>query len=368
MSHVLVVRLDNAGDVLVAGPAVRAVAAGADRVTLVCGPHGAAAGELLPGVDEVVTWGCPWIDPSPAPVEPAHMDALVELVRMLAPDRALVLTSFHQSPLPTALLLRLAGVPWVGAASTDYPGSLLDLRHQPPDDLHEVERALSLVRAAGYELPDGDDGRLAVRPPQAPWLPWVASAPWSDGFVVLHPGASVPARAWPEHRWQELARLLSDRGRQVVVTGGPGERALTARVAAAYGSGDVLDLGGQTTLGELAGVLGAASVVVAANTGPAHLAAAVRTPVVSLFAPTVPFERWRPWGVPVVALGRGDAPCRGTRVTTCPFPGHPCLTSVAASEACQAVEALAPQRRPSLASPEPLEDRAVRQTVPGGTS
>ena len=368
MSHVLVVRLDNAGDVLLAGPAVRAVAAGAERVTMVCGPHGAAAGELLPGVDEVVTWSCPWIDPRPEPVERGHVDQLVDTVRALAPDRALVLTSFHQSPLPTALLLRLAGVPWVGAASTDYPGSLLDLRHRPPDGLHEVERALSLVRAAGYELPEGDDGRLAVLPPPKPWLPWVASLPWSDDFVVLHPGASVPARAWPEHRWTELARLLSERGRRVVVTGGPAERALTARVAAAYGSGDVVDLGGRTPLGELAGVLRAASVVVAANTGPAHLAAAVGTPVASLFAPTVPFERWRPWGVPVVVLGRGDAPCRDTRVTACPFPGHPCLTSVTANEALQAVESLAPQRRPSRSSPDPLGDGALSQTVPGGMS
>lgn len=368
MSHVLVVRLDNAGDVLLAGPAVRAVAAGAERVTLVCGPHGAAAGELLPGVDEVVTWSCPWIDREPGPVEPLHLDALVERVRALAPERALVLTSFHQSPLPTALLLRLAGVPWVGAASTDYPGSLLDLRHQPPDGLHEVERGLSLVRAAGYELPEGDEGRLAVRPRPTSGLPWAASDPWQEDFVVLHPGASVPARAWPEDRWQELARLLSDRGRRVVVTGGPGERALTAAVAAAYGPGDVVDLGGHTSFGELAGVLRAASVVVAANTGPAHLAAAVGTAVVSLFAPTVPWERWRPWGVPVAALGRGDAPCRGTRVTTCPFPGHPCLTSVTASEALHALESIAPQGLPFRGTPDPLGDRTVRQTVPGGMS
>lgn len=367
-SHVLVVRLDNAGDVLLAGPAIRAVAAGAERVTLVCGPHGAAAGELLPGVDEVVTWSCPWIDPRPEPVEQEHLDELVDTVRVLSPDLALVLTSFHQSPLPTALLLRLAGVPWVGAASGDYPGSLLDLRHQPPDGLHEVERALSLVRAAGYELPDGDDGRLAVRPPPNPQFPWRVSRAWSDGYVVLHPGASVPARAWPEHRWLDLARVLSDRGLRVVVTGAPGERALTARVAAAYGSGDVMDLGGRTSLGELSGVLRAASVVVAANTGPAHLAAAVGTPVVSLFAPTVPFERWRPWGVPIVVLGRGDAPCRDTRVTTCPFPGHPCLTSVTAAEVLRAVESFAPQRRPSRLSPGPLRDTALSQIVQGGMS
>jgi len=360
VTHVLVVRLDNAGDVLLAGPAVRAVAARADRVTLLCGPHGTAAAGLLPGVDAVRTWHCPWIDPAPDRVSAEHVDELVTTVRALAPDRALVLTSFHQSPLPTALVLRLAGVPWVGAASDDYPGSLLDLRHRPPEGLHEVERALSLAAAAGFPLPEGDDRRLAVRAQPCPPLPW------AENFVVLHPGASVPARAWPERRWQELGRLLADRGRRVVVTGGPAERALTGAVAAAYGPGDVVDLGGRTSLGELAGVLAAASAVVAANTGPAHLAAAVGTPVVSLFAPTVSFEGWRPWGVPVIALGRGDSECRGTRVAECPFPGHPCLSSVTATEAARAVDALAPQTSMSPSAGVSGMPVALVETVRGG--
>jgi ADP-heptose:LPS heptosyltransferase len=358
VTHALVVRLDNAGDVLLAGPAVRAVAAGSERVTLVCGPHGAEAGDLLPGVDTVLRWCCPWIDPRPDPVSAAHVEDLVTAVRAMAPDRALVLTSFHQSALPTALLLRLAGVTWIGAASEDYPGSLLDLRHRPPDGLHEVERSLSLAHAAGYPLPEGDDGRLAVKQPARSELPWAAGS-----YVALHPGASVPARAWPAHRWQELARLLATRGRRVVVTGGPAERALTASVATAYGSGDVVDLGGRTSLAQLAGVLGDASVVVASNTGPAHLAAAVGTPVVSLFAPTVSYQSWRPWGVPVAVLGRGDAPCRGSRVTACPYPGHPCLSSVTADEAAAAVESLAPSRTFPTSSTPPREPDSLARTV-----
>ncbi|MER6925817.1 glycosyltransferase family 9 protein, partial [Streptomyces spiralis] len=73
-------------------------------------------------------------------------------------------------------------------------------------------------------------------------------------------------------------------------------------------------------------------------TGPAHLAAAVGTPVVSLFAPVVPAERWRPYGVPYVLLGNQDAPCAGSRARTCPVPGHPCLESVTAHDVLAAVE------------------------------
>jgi ADP-heptose:LPS heptosyltransferase len=331
VSHTLVVRLDNAGDVLLAGPAVRAVAASSDRVTMLVGPNGASAARLLPGVDEVLEWRCPWIDAEPPPVERDDLDGLVATLAGHRFDRALVLVSFHQSPLPTALLLRMAGVPWVGAVSVDYPGSLLDLRHQVEDQLPEAERALSLAEAAGFALPAGDDGALAVRRP----LPDVSGLLPPDAYVVLHPGTSVPARAWPVGHYAEAAQLLTERGFQVVVTGAPSERALTAEVVA---DTPALDLGGRTSLAELAAVLDAADVVVVGNTGPAHLAAAVRTAVVSLFAPTVPAVRWAPYRVPVVLLGDQDGPCRDTRVTRCPFEGHPCLTTVGAGDVLRAVE------------------------------
>jgi ADP-heptose:LPS heptosyltransferase len=326
---VLIARLDAAGDVLLQGPLVRAVAHAADRVVFLAGPAGAEAAELLPGVDEVWTWRCPWIDPAPQALDPDDIADLTARVRGLAPDEALISTSFHQSPLPLALVLRTAGVPRISAISVDYPGSLLDVRHRVDDDLPEAERALSLARAAGFDLPPGDDGRLRVRHPLPP-------VPHEPGYVVLHPGASVPARAWPPGHCAEAVEALADAGHRVLVTGGPGERALTAAVAGTRG----VDLGGRTTLAEMAAVLDGAAAVVVGNTGPAHLAAAVGTPVVSLFAPVVPAERWAPYGVPAVLLGDQSAPCRGTRARRCPVPGHPCLSSVTPGDVVAAVEKL----------------------------
>jgi ADP-heptose:LPS heptosyltransferase len=337
---VLVARLDNAGDVLLQGPLVRAVAHGADRVVFLAGPAGAAAAELLPGVDEVWTWACPWILGDPPPVDAGDLAALTDRVRALAPDEAVVSTSFHQSPLPLALLLRTAGVRRISAISVDYPGSLLDVRHGVDDDLPEPERALSLARAAGFELPPGDDGRLALRRPLPP-------AGHEPGYVVVHPGASVPARAWPARRCAEAVEALADAGYRVLVTGGPDERELTASVAGSRG----VDLGGATTLAGMAALLDGAAAVVVGNTGPAHLAAAVGTPVVSLFAPVVPAVRWAPYGVPTVLLGDQSAPCRDTRARECPVPGHPCLTSVTAHDVVAAVEELATVQQTAVAPP-----------------
>jgi ADP-heptose:LPS heptosyltransferase len=326
---VLVARLDNAGDVLLAGPAVRAVTARAERVVMLTGPHGKAAAQLLPGVDQVIEWCAPWIDPDPAPVTAGHIAVLHDAVRTQQPHAALLLTSFHQSPLPLALLLRLAGLAWIGAISEDYPGSLLDLRHRVEGDLPEAQRSLNLARAAGYPLPAGDDGRLAVRRP----LPAVAHLTGATGYVVVHPGASASAREWPAQHCAQSVRALAAAGHRVIVTGSARERHLTAEVAGHTG----VDLGGRTDLLTLAAVLDGACVVVAGNTGPAHLAAAVGTPVVSLFAPVVPAARWAPYGVPTVLLGDQQAPCQDTRARHCPVPGHPCLSGVAPAEVVDAV-------------------------------
>ncbi|MET8796514.1 glycosyltransferase family 9 protein [Nocardia sp. NPDC004568] len=330
--RVLVARMDNVGDVLLAGPCIRAVAAHAESVTLLAGPRGRAGADLLPGVDRVLTWCAPWIDPEPPAVTATGIDAFVAELRGLRFDRALILTSFHQSPLPLALVLRMAGVRWIGAISEDYPGSLLDLRHRVSGDPPEAERALSLAAAAGFRLPPGDDGRLAVRGP----LPDVGHLTGDPGYVVVHPAASVPARQLSTARSAAVVAALADAGYRVLVTGAAADRPCTGRVA-----GDrARDLGGTTTLPELAAVLRDASVVVAPNTGPAHLAAAVGTPVVSLFAPVVPAARWAPYGVPVAILGDQEAPCRDSRARECPIPGHPCLESVSPDDVVLAVKEL----------------------------
>jgi len=331
-SRVLVVRSDALGDVLLTGPAIRAVADRASHVTMLCGPRGRAAADMLPGIDEVLEWTVPWIEPRPSAVDADDVAALVKRIGVAEFDQAVVFTSFHQSPLPMALLLRLAGVPSTAAISEDYPGALLDVRHAVPDDVHEVERALSLAAAAGYPRPLGDDGHLRITSD----LPDMTTLIGAERYVVVHPGTSVPARAAPPSLSAGVVEALAASGRRVLVTGERGDAALTAHVAGATG----VDLGGRTDLRGLAAVLAGADCVVVGNTGPAHLAAAVGTPVVSLFAPTVPYERWRPYGVPVVRLGRADALCRDTRAQLCPVFLHPCLSTLEIRDVVAAVEEL----------------------------
>ncbi|MFF5076921.1 HAD-IIIA family hydrolase [Actinoplanes sp. NPDC000266] len=324
---VLVVRSDSAGDVLVTGPAIRAVAHGARRVVLLCGPRGRGAAELLPGVDEIVEWRLPWIDAEPGAVDADEMAALTQRLRDVGADEAVVFTSFHQSALPLALLLRLAGVGRITAISDDYPGSLLDVRHRVPAGIPEAERARSVAAAAGFGLPPGDDGSLRVTG---------ARHQGGGDYVVVHPGASCEARSCPPETMRRIVAGLAAAGHRVLVTGGSGERAL-----AAYVSGGVGVEVGRTSFREMADLLAGASCLVVGNTGPAHLAAAVGTPVVSLYAPTVPYGQWGPYRVPNVRLGDAGAPCRATRATLCPVAGHPCLSDIEPARVVAAVRLLA---------------------------
>ena len=159
--------------------------------------------------------------------------------------------------------------------------------------------------------------------------------------MVLHPSASVPARRPSAARAAAIGTALAGAGHRVVLTGSAAEAELAAGCSSRREPvGTWSTCAGGPDLPMLAAVLAGADVVVAPNTGAAHLAAAVGTPVVSLFAPVVPAARWAPYGVPAIVLGDQRAPCAGSRARACPVPGHPCLDGIWPAAVVAAVAAL----------------------------
>jgi ADP-heptose:LPS heptosyltransferase len=331
MTRRLVVRLDNVGDVLLAGPAVRAVAASGGKVVMMTSSRAAAAAKILPAVDQVITFDAPWVPLDADEFHPARISRVVDHVAAIELDEALVLTSFHQSPLPMALLLRMAGVRRVAATCIDYPGSLLDIRHPYVDEHHEVTQALSLCAAAGHRLPASDDGELRLQ------LPACTVELPGEAYVVVHPGASVPARGLPPERAADAVQALVSNGFDVAVTGSAAERTLARKVAAAAPADNVHVYAGETDLAQFAHLVAHAEAVICGNTAAVHVAAAVGTPVVEAFAPVVPAHRWRPWMVPHVLLGSLDIGCAGCRARVCPVAGQPCLRPFTAAAVLDAL-------------------------------
>ena len=366
--HVLCVRLDALGDVLMCTPAMRALRAQHPerRLTLLTSPAGAALAPYLDDVDAAIAYEAPWMKSSAALQPEQHRDWIATLAGQRF-DAAVIFTCYSQSALPAALLCQLAGIPLRLAYCREKPYQLLTDWIADPEPgamvRHEVQRQLDLVRHVGAEIADE---RLAFTPAPADVeavcerLRGIGIDP--DGrWLVLHPGASAPSRRYPAHHWHSLVRELVERvGCPLVFTGAAHEAALIAQIGAsgapgasvmagapgipgAGGAAPIHSFAGQLHIGELGALLSQASLVVSNNTGPAHLAAAVGAPVVDLYALTNP--QHTPWRVPSRVLNH-DVDCRNCERSICPQGHHDCLEKLAPSQIADAVCSLLKQTEP----------------------
>jgi lipopolysaccharide heptosyltransferase II len=343
--EILCVRLDTIGDVLMTGPAMRALrSAVADaRLTLLTSAPGAAAAALLPEVDATIVYEAPWMKRERDPGSAADR-AVVELLRGRGFELAVIFTVYTQSPLPAALLCHLSDIPRRAAHCRENPYGLLTdwVREPEPERLmrHEVRRQLDLVAALGVPAPDAPLSiDVPARAREAARAALAAARidrgrPWA----VVHPGASAPSRRYPPERWAAACRTLrTDHGVQLVFTGDEGEAALTERAAAGTGP----SLAGRLDLAELAALIEAAPLLLAGNTGPVHLAAATETPVVDVYALTNP--QHTPWMTPSRVLSN-DVPCRWCRGSVCREGHHLCLRGVEPGQVVRAALELLVQR------------------------
>ncbi|HET9014034.1 MAG TPA: glycosyltransferase family 9 protein, partial [Thermomicrobiaceae bacterium] len=161
-------------------------------------------------------------------------------------------------------------------------------------------------------------------------------------LVVLHPGCSMPARTYPWELYAEVAGLLARRlGATVALTGTEDERELVARVwwrIDPRWRRAALQLAGELDFPAFCALVDTADLTITNNTGPMHVAAALKTPVVALFALTNPPEQWGPWQVPHRQLYH-DVPCRICYSRVCPH-GHECLRLVEPAMVVAAAEEL----------------------------
>ena len=355
--RVLCVRLDNLGDLLMTTPALAAVRHTLPRahITLLTSPSAAAAAPHLPMVDAVWPFAAPWCA---QPDIDGRLDGReLTLIAELASarfDAALIFTVCTQSALPAALVCRMAGIPVRVAHSRENAYGLLThalpetdavlpglpIAEQQQRARHEVQRQLDLSAALGLHTPD-DRLRFAVHAAdrvrvrqQLQHAGLSAGAP----YAVLHPGATAASRRWPPASFGSAAAQLAARGCAVVFAGSSGDaawadEALQAVPPRLRQDPGVVSLAGTQTLGELAALIAGAEVVVANNSAAAHLAAAVDTPVVDLYALTNP--QHTPWRVAAHVLHH-DVPCRWCLKSVCPEGHHACLRGVAPEQAVSA--------------------------------
>lgn len=316
LQHVLLLRTDHLGDMLLTLPMATAIKAALPqcRVTVLASAANAVAAQHHPHVDHVE------VDPQEAKGSNLRgVTTLAARLRSLACDAAVVV---HPTP-RLAVAVFLSRIPMrVGTAFRAYSVLFTHRlrQHRRHSDRHESALNLELLLPLGIR---------AQAPVQGLWQSTeedkhaVAEVLrrydlQPGAFVVLHPGNAGSTMNWAPQQYSALGRKLTERGVRVVVSGGPREVELANQVAKDIGPLAV-SLGGQLRLGELAELLGLAQAYVGSPTGPTHLAAIQSTKVVALYPPlrsTHP-QRWRPLGEHLTILhpsvGQVCASCLGER-------------------------------------------------------
>ena len=344
--RLLGVRLDSLGDVLMTTPALRALRESLPgcTVTLLTSASGAAAARYLPEVDDSIVFQAPWM--KTAAGTEADDVALIRTLRGRRFDAAVIFTVYSQNPLPAAYLCHLAQIPLRLAHCRENPYLLLTdwVRETEPGPRvrHEVRRQLDLVGAVGART--GNE-RLSFAVPleataQIVGRLHMAGVDRSRPLVVVHPGASAASRRYPAEMYAEALDLLVARTRcEAIFTGDAGEARLVSFIRGRMAQ-PARSLAGELPLAELAALIREADLVVTNNTGPAHISAAVGTPVVDIYALTNP--QHTPWQVRSRVLFH-DVPCRYCYKSECPVGHHDCLRGVPPETvAAAAVELLAP--------------------------
>ncbi len=303
----LLVRLSSIGDVVHTLPALAALHR-----------HGWEAGWLVEPPSRVLLLDNPLLTeviavPSRKSFGAGSALRTLRTLRTLRYDAALDFQGLWKS----AAWARLSGaarvVGWEGAERREPSSSLLATESVARSGAgHVIDKNLALLRPLGIEAVGLREFPLPFSAEAVARVDAGLPAP-GGGLVVLNPGGGWASKLWPPERFGELAKGLRDLGLQALVSWGPGEEALAHRVVEASDGAAVRSF--PTSLLDYVEIARRARLVVAADTGPLHLACAVGTPVVALFGPTDP-ARNGPFAADDVVV-RHSPPCAPCYSRTC---------------------------------------------------
>ncbi|MGQ9681933.1 MAG: glycosyltransferase family 9 protein [Anaerolineae bacterium] len=312
--RLLAMRLDNIGDCLMTGPALRALRETLHdaHITLMVAPSAREAAPLLPWIDEVLVWRSLWQDMGNLPFDPSREFGLLQMLQAQRFDAAVIFTSFSQTPHVAAYACYLAGIPLRLGEPKDFGGAVLSDQPSSPTHVsaHQVERNLRLVESIGCRT---SDRSLALCIPPTATLQVRAllrqhGIPQDSPYLLLNPWTSCQARTYK--RFGQVGRLLREKtGWPVVVCGTPRDLSSYPQLEAEIGG--ATGLVGKTSVPELAALVAGARLLLTNNTATMHIADALRTPQVVLFAGTEMEEQWAPRHGPAILLRRPTScqPC-----------------------------------------------------------
>jgi len=288
------------GDLIMTTPALKALKETfLCHITVLTSSMAQSIAGFIPVIDEVIVHDLPWIKANATTA--GH--GLIELANKLRSyefDAAVIFTVYSQSALPAAMLALMAGIPIRLAYSRENPYDLLT--HWLPDKepysfvQHQVKRDLALVALTGAQTSDDRLLLHAKKEDRAIISSKLEQAgiDAAKNYIIFHPGVSEEKRKYPIERWIMLGKLVGSTGLPILLTGTAKEGELTRAIAAGIGD-NALDMAGHFTTGEFIALTDQAAGIVSVNTATIHIAAAMQTPVIVLYALTNP--QHTPWKV-----------------------------------------------------------------------
>ncbi|PWT82842.1 MAG: hypothetical protein C5B57_08015 [Blastocatellia bacterium] len=353
-SRILLIRLREIGDVVFTTPAIRAIRRCLPNahIAYVVEPAAAPVVAANPNIDDVMI------------VPRKHLLTDIALGWRLRAARYQLAIDFHGGP-RASLLTWLSGAPVrVGYAVTGRSW-VYTVRVERPREWrprHAVQNQWDLLTALG--IPPPDPQQQPVDMPADPIFAGAArdrlrhaNVGSAERLIVVHVSAGNPFRRWPQGAFATVVATLakSEENIRVMVISGPSERSAAARVVedarrllpscqqARVWAAD------ECSLAELRLVLDQAALFIGGDSGPLHVAATTRVPIVGLYGPTLPV-RSAPWRDPALiaeSIETAGLPCRPCDQRVCVLGDFRCLTSITPEMVMEAAErALARSRRP----------------------
>lgn len=309
--RLLLVRLSAIGDIVHTLPAAAALTAAGHEVVWAVHPPGRPLVEGNPAVSTCVGI------PARTPFLPGAIAQAVADLRAARVGTALDLQGLWKSGFWARASGARRRIGFAGPARREPLSSLLlTERHALPAGIqHVIDKNLALLGALGLDAVGRRDFPLPPFEREAARIDRELAALGVERPVLFHPGGGWTSKLWPAEAFGELASRLARRRIPALVTWGPGEAALAERVVAASGGTAMASF--PASLLELAALARRARAIVAADTGPLHLACAVGTPAIALFGPTDPVRNG-PWNPADLVLSRRPAcfPCHRRECAT----------------------------------------------------
>lgn len=300
LKNILLVRLDNMGDVIMSSPAFQIIKDQSNaKLTLLTSHRGAPITKLLGMIDEVLVCDLPWLKQSSQTLERnTVINGLTNLLDNAKYDACIIFSVYSQSILPTALLAWMAKIPIIAGYCRENPYELLShwiVDTEPFKTIkHQIKRDLDLVAQLGFSIENASlptiyiDGHT-VHNPSIKYL-------LSEDYIIIHPGVSERKREYPFKNWLDIVKsLLEQTDYKIVLTGSQKDAQKYTALKNIDLNNRIVNLIGQLTVEELCTVIKNSNGMLSVNTGPAHIAMAYNKSLIVLYAETNPqHTAWSP--------------------------------------------------------------------------